>query len=85
MNSFSGIAPSRVSHVTKLSPTAVTGFSSKMATSQRERLTGDFAPLDRLAYDAVDAGLLSPELHRKYPTCERRKEVGGEAWKLAHG
>ena len=40
MNSFSGIASSRDSHLTKLSP-PVTGFSSKIATSQRERSTGD--------------------------------------------
>jgi hypothetical protein len=62
MNSFSGIAQSRVSHLTKLSPTAVTGFSSKIATSQREPSTGDHAPLHRLAYEAADAGVLSPEL-----------------------
>ena len=51
MNSFSGSAQSRVPHLTKLSPTGFTGFSSKIATSPRGRSTGDLAQLHRLDYE----------------------------------
>jgi hypothetical protein len=77
INSFSGIAQSRVSHLTKLSPPAVTGFSSRIATSQRERSTGDLAPLHRLAYEAADGGLLSPELSASTRRVKGVKELGG--------
>ena len=68
---------SRVSHLTKLSPTAVTGFSSKIATSPRERSTGNLAPLHRPADEAADGGLLSPELSASTRRVKGVKELGG--------
>jgi len=76
MNSFSSIARSRVSHLTKLSQTAVTGFPSKIAPSPRERSTGDLAPLHRLAYEAADGGLLSPELFASIRRVKGVKKLG---------
>lgn len=74
MNSFRGIAPTDC-HLTKLS-SPVTGFSSKIATSQRERSTGDLAPLHRLAYEAADGGLLSPELFASTRRVKGVKKLG---------
>ena len=44
-------------------------------------INGRLAAARRLAYEAADAGLLSPG----YPTCERCQEAGCQAWELAHG
>ena len=51
-------------------------ISSKIATSQRERSTGDLAPLHRLAYEAADGGLLSPELFASTRRVKGVKKLG---------
>jgi site-specific recombinase XerD len=40
------------------------------------------AAVRRLAYEAADAGLLSPELGRRHTACEGSTETGCPAWKL---
>src|ERR1700675_3833186 len=41
------------------------------------------AAVRRLAYEASDTGLLSPDLACRHPPRERREEVGCEDWELA--
>jgi hypothetical protein len=47
-------------------------------------INGRLAAVRRLAYEATDAGVLSPELAAGIRRCQRREEVGCEAWKLAY-
>jgi hypothetical protein len=41
------------------------------------------AAVRRIAYEATDAGLLSPELGRRHSSCQGRATPGRPTWKLA--
>ena len=41
------------------------------------------AAVRRIAYEAADAGLLSPELAARHSPCQRRAAPGRSAWELA--
>jgi hypothetical protein len=48
-------------------------------------IDGRLAAVRRLAYEAADTGLLSPELAAGISPREKRQEIGLASWKLAHG
>jgi hypothetical protein len=48
-------------------------------------INGRLAAVRRLAYEAADAGLLSPELAAGIRRVKSVKEIGPAPWKLAHG
>jgi hypothetical protein len=43
------------------------------------------AAIRRLAYEAADSGLLSPELARRHTACQGSTETGCPSWELADG
>ena len=69
----------------KIVVTPLPHFPRESAARGGTTINGRLAAVRRLAYEAADAGLLSPELAAGIRRVERCQEVGREAWELAHG
>lgn len=74
MNSFRGICSERLSF-NKIVVTRHWIFVENRDLAART-ITGDLAPLHRLAYEAADGGLLSPELFASTRRVKGVKKLG---------
>jgi hypothetical protein len=83
MNSFRGICSERLSF-NKIVVTRHWIFVENCDLAAGT-INGRPCALHRLAHEAADSGLLSPELFASTRRVKGAKKLGGEAWKLAHG